>query len=177
MDSSPRTLVLGLGNPLLTDDSVGLRVAGELRPLLADRPAVQVEEDYWGGLRCMERLVGYDRAIIVDAICGGDDAGSIKVLALGELPTRHSGSSHDTDLGTALELGRQTGAPLPRSEDIRIVAIEAADVLTFAERCTPAVEAAIAGAVEEVLAILADWNSFDNGAERTPSGGSRQCPA
>ena len=50
-----KTLVLGLGNPLLTDDSVGLRVARELRSLLSGRPDVVVEEDYWGGLRLMER--------------------------------------------------------------------------------------------------------------------------
>jgi len=157
MDSSRRTLVLGLGNPLLTDDGVGLRVAGRLRPLLAGRPGVEVEEEYQGGLRCMERLVGYDRAIIVDAIRSGADAGSVKVFSLGEFPTQHSGSAHDVDLGTALKLGQQAGAHLPAAENIRLVAIEAADVLTFDERCTPAVEAGIERAVEEVLAVLADW--------------------
>ena len=66
-----KTLILGLGNPLVTDDSVGLRVAEQLKPLLADRPEVEVAEDYWGGLRLMERMIGFDRAIVIDAICTG----------------------------------------------------------------------------------------------------------
>ena len=66
-----RTLIVGLGNPLVTDDSVGLRVVEELRPLLADRADVEVAEDYWGGLRLMERMIGFDRAIVVDAIHTG----------------------------------------------------------------------------------------------------------
>ena len=66
-----KTLIIGLGNPLVTDDSVGLRVVEELRPLLADRPDVEVSEDYWGGLRLMERMIGFDRAIVIDAIQTG----------------------------------------------------------------------------------------------------------
>jgi hydrogenase maturation protease len=157
IDSSGRTLILGLGNPLLTDDSVGLRVARRLRSRLANSCAVDVEEDYWGGLRCMERMVGYDRAIIVDAICTGAEAGNVQVLSLEDLPTRHSGSSHDVNLGTALELGRQAGAHLPEAGNIRIVAIEAVDVMTFDEQCTPAVEAGIERAVAKTLAILSEW--------------------
>ena len=66
-----KILVLGLGNPLLGDDSVGLRVAQQVQAQLADRPEVEVAEDYWGGLRLMERLAGFERVIIVDAICSG----------------------------------------------------------------------------------------------------------
>ena len=75
-----KTLVIGLGNPLVTDDSVGLRVAAELKTRLAGRPDVEVGEDYWGGLRLMERLVGSDRAIVIDAICTGAPPGTIHCL-------------------------------------------------------------------------------------------------
>ena len=70
-----KTLVIGLGNPLVTDDSVGLRVVERLKPLLADRSDVEVSEDYWGGLRLMERMIGFDRAIVIDAIQTGALAG------------------------------------------------------------------------------------------------------
>ena len=71
-----KTLVIGLGNPLVSDDSVGLRVVKHLQPGLArcDRMS-KLAEDYWGGLRLMERMIGYDRAIVVDAICTGAAAG------------------------------------------------------------------------------------------------------
>jgi len=44
-----KTLIIGLGNPLVTDDSVGLRVVEQLKSLLAERADVEVSEDYWAG--------------------------------------------------------------------------------------------------------------------------------
>ena len=149
-----KTLVLGLGNPLVSDDSVGLRVAAELKPLLADRPDVEVGEDYWGGLRLMERMIDFDRAIVVDAVCTGAAPGTIHRLKPNDMPTQKSASAHDVNLPTALQFGRSAGVHLPKDEDIELVAVEAEDILTFSERCTPAVEAAIPHAVRAVLDIL-----------------------
>ncbi|MBI5828855.1 MAG: hypothetical protein HZB20_04795 [Chloroflexi bacterium] len=66
-----KTLILGLGNPILGDDALGLRVAALVRQRLPPGSAIEVDEEYWGGLRLMERLVGYDKAILIDAICTG----------------------------------------------------------------------------------------------------------
>jgi hydrogenase maturation protease len=149
-----KTLILGLGNPLVSDDSVGLRVAEELKARLAGRPDVEVSEDYWGGLRLMERLIGFDRAIVVDAIRTGAPPGTIHLLTADGIPTQRSASAHDVNLSTALEFGRRAGARLPEDRHIRIVAVEAEDVLNFSEQLTPAVEAAVPRAVEAVLAAL-----------------------
>lgn len=149
-----KTLVLGLGNPLVTDDSVGLRVAAELQRLLAEDPDVEVSEDYWGGLRLMERMVGFDRAIVIDAMQSGAPPGTIHRLTPGSIPTQRSASAHDVSLPTALALGRQAGVALPADDQILLVGIEAEDILTFGEECTPAVRAAIPLAVQEVLAAL-----------------------
>lgn len=155
-DARPRTmLVLGLGNPLLGDDSVGLQVVRRLRPQLSDRPGVAVDEDYCGGLRLMERLVGFDRAILVDAVCSGGEPGTVRILSADALPTRHSASAHDVDLPTALALGRKAGAALPADQDIRLVTIEATEVLTFSEECTAPVRAGLDRATEVVLELLA----------------------
>jgi hydrogenase maturation protease len=149
-----RTLVIGLGSPLLTDDSVGLKVAQEVRRLLGDRPGVEIEEDVRGGLQLMERLAGYDRAIIVDAILTGAAPGTIHRLTPDDIPTQRSASQHDVNLPTALELGRQLGMHLPASAQILLVGIEADDILTFSEECTPAVAAAIPRAAHVVLEAL-----------------------
>ena len=151
-----KTLVLGLGNPLITDDSVGLRVAEALKPLLADRPDIEVSEDYWGGLRLMERMIGYDRVVVIDAIQTGAAPGTIHLLTPDGIATQRSASAHDVNLATALAFGRQAGASLPDSRHIRLIGVEAADTLTFCERCTPAVEAAIPKAVEAALNALAE---------------------
>lgn len=149
-----RTLVLGLGNPLVTDDSIGLRVVEQLKPLLADRPDVEVSEDYWGGLRLMERMIGFDRAIVIDAIRTGDPPGTIHRLTAEGIATQRSASAHDVNLATALEFGRQAGAQVPENRHVQLVAVEVEDILTFGETCTPAVEAAIPKAIAAVLETL-----------------------
>ena len=149
-----KTLIIGLGNPLLKDDSVGLRVVQILRETLPENGNFDLSEDYWGGLRLMERMIGYDRAVIIDAILTGSDPGSIHMLSPEDVPTQRSASAHDVNLPTALTLGRQAGAHLPDSKDILLIGIEAADVQTFNEELSPEVEAALPDAVNAVLYAL-----------------------
>lgn len=151
-----KVLVLGLGNPILRDDGVGLRVAQALRLELANAPGVEVDENTWGGLRLMERLVGYDRVIVVDAMCTGSPAGTVRMLSPDEMPTRRSASPHDTSLPVALELGRRVGLKIPESDEITLVGIEALDVDTFGEDLSPEVEAAIPVAVQAIQDVLSD---------------------
>ncbi len=133
---------------------MGLRVAQQLRPLLLDEPDIEIDEDYWGGLRLMERMVGFDRAIIIDAIFTGAEPGTIHRLSPGDVPTQHSASAHDVNLPTALEIGRLAGAHLPKSEDIILIGVEAVDVQTFDETLSPEVEASLPLAIEAVLSVL-----------------------
>jgi len=144
-----KTLVLGLGNPLLGDDAIGLLVAGRVRERLLGRDDVDVQEDEAGGLRLMERLTGYERAIVVDAIVSGGTPGTIRCLEAGELPTQRTAIAHGIDLPRALELGRALGLAMPAR--VRVVAIEAASVLEFRHDMTPAVAAALEPAVAAVL--------------------------
>ena len=149
-----KTIVIGLGNPLVSDDSVGLRVAAELKATLAERSDVEVGEDYCGGLKLMERMVDFDRAIVVDAICTGAAPGTIHHLNPDDIPTQRSASAHDVNLPTALEFGRRAGVHLPKNEDIKLLGIEAEDVVNFSEQCTASVEAAIPRAVRKVIEML-----------------------
>lgn len=153
-EAPPRTLVIGLGNPLVSDDSVGLRVVHALRERLGDRTDVVVTEDYWGGLRLMEQMIGFDRVIVVDAICTGAPPGTIHHLTPDAIATQRSASAHDVNLPTALQFGRQAGAHLPADQDVTLVGIEAQDVINFGDQCTPAVAAVIPRAVDEVVRIL-----------------------
>jgi hydrogenase maturation protease len=119
--------------------------------------SVGVEFDCFslGGLALMERLVGYDRAILVDAMqTRGGEPGAICRLTLDDLPTLHTNSVHDASLKAALALGRQLGASLP--EEIIVFAIEATNVLDFSESLSPPIAASVARAAEMVLDELAD---------------------
>lgn len=148
------TVVVGLGNPVLSDDGVGLHVAQRLEALLSETAGVTVLQDVRGGLQLMERLIGFRHAVVIDAIQTGAAPGTIHVLSPGDLPTRNSGSAHDASFTLALEMGRRLGAELPSNDDIRLVGIEAADVATFSEECTPEVHAAIPPAANRVIELL-----------------------
>ncbi len=110
-----KTLILGLGNPILGDDSAGLKVAEIVRQRVALDPSLEVSEDYWGGLRLMERMIGYDQVIIVDAICtGAHPPGTVLHLDSNDIATQHTSSTHDINLPTALPVGGHN-----ESEDAR----------------------------------------------------------
>ncbi len=157
------TIVIGLGNPILGDDGVGWQVAEGVRAALrrtgpADsRRAGPVEVDSLsvGGLALMERLIGYRRAILVDALVTGAVPGQVFVFALEELPDHsggHMNSAHDTTLANALRVGRTMGAVLP--EQVLVVGVEARSLFEFAEELTPQVAAAVPSAVQAVLDLL-----------------------
>jgi hydrogenase maturation protease len=149
-----RTIVIGIGNPVLHDDSVGLKVAGLLREELRDSRHVAVTELHAGGIRLMEAMAGYDRAILVDAIqTEGGKPGSIYALEPADLArTRNIHSTHDGSLAVALELGRVAGIRLP--SEIRIWAVEAGDVESFSESLTEEVARAVPRVVESVIGHL-----------------------
>ncbi len=148
-----KTLILGLGNPLLTDDSVGLRVAQELENKLS-QPEVTVLQSTASGLDLLDLVIGFDRLIIIDAIqTKKGKAGQIYRLEIPDLDfSRHVACPHDVNLATALELGKRLGLAVPR--EVVIFAIEVVEVATFSEECTPEVEQAIPLATEMVLGEL-----------------------
>ena len=155
-------LVLGLGNPILTDDGIGVYVVREVAARLTGvaRSAgacVEFQEAAVGGLRLLEVIAGYNRLILVDAILTPNGApGQIHRLTPDDLRTSlHAGSTHDLSFQGALAWGRRMGMALPPDEAITIIAVEAEDVLTFGEALTPAVMAALPDAVGAVLAELA----------------------
>ena len=178
----PRTLVLGLGNPILGDDGVGWRVveaAQEAWQRIADErrktndeevsssvlsPSSSVEFDFvsLGGLALMERLVGCNRAILVDAIqTRGGMPGAIYRLTLDDLPTLHADAVHDASLKAALAVGQQLGARLP--QEIVVIGIEAVNLWDFSESLSPQVAASVVRAAEMVLVELAGsgWQTAD----------------
>ena len=159
--SKQKTLVVGLGNPILGDDAIGWRVAEAVEARLRQGSGLEaagIEFDYLslGGLSLMERFIGYERAVIVDSIQTANGAqGQVFTFALEALPdlsAGHTTAAHDTSLQTALALGRQMGAALP--DEVRVVAVEANRVFDFSDELTPAVAAAIPKATEAVLALL-----------------------
>jgi hydrogenase maturation protease len=160
-----KTLIIGLGNPILGDDGVGWVVAEKVQKILADRPesvfdaqSVEVDCASLGGLSLMERLTGSERAILVDAIfTGSKPVGNVSQFTLSDLPdlsAGHSASAHDTSLRNALNVGRGMDILLPEDGNVIIVAIEAKHVYDFSQELSPAVAEAVPIAVKAVLELM-----------------------
>jgi hydrogenase maturation protease len=169
-----KTLIIGLGNPILGDDGVGWKVAQEVeRQLPPSFPpnfaelreigerkggSIAVECFSLAGISLMEHMIGYQRVILIDSLNTGKYAqGEVVTFSLDSLEDLlhgHSASAHDLSLKGALKLGRSMGADLPRDEDIQVVAIEAAHIYDFTEELTPEIAAAVPKAVEIVLKML-----------------------
>ncbi len=148
-----KTLVLGLGNPILADDGVGIKVAQEVANQL-DSPKVTIAETSGAGLSLLDSIVGYDRVIIIDAIQTKEgQAGQIYRVEPEDFSfTKHFSSPHQINLATALELGKMLDLAMPQK--ITIFAVEAKDITSFSEKCTPEVEQVIPEVVKMVLQEL-----------------------
>jgi hydrogenase maturation protease len=148
-----KTLVLGLGNPILTDDGVGIRVARDVGEKLND-PQITVAETSEAGLRLLDSIVGYDKVIIIDAVqTEKGQPGQIYRMGPEDFSrTKHFSSPHQINLATSLELGNTLNLAMPQK--ITIFAVEAKDITTFSEKCTPEVEQAIPKVVKMVLEEL-----------------------
>ena len=158
-------LVLGLGNDLVADDGFGPVVARECRATLSGRDDVAVEEAAAAGLRLLDLLAGYKRALILDVV----QTGRVPPGTLLDWPLPRSagawtlGGSHQCDLLTALTLGRALGFTLP--DEVSLLVAEASDLETIREELSPE----LAAAVPRARALVADW--LDRTGAYTAAGG------
>lgn len=148
-----KTLVLGLGNPILSDDGVGIRVAQEVGKELED-PQITIAETSEAGLSLLDSIVGYDKVIIIDAIQTREgNAGQVYRMGIEDFSfSKRFSSPHQINLVTALELGKMLDLTMPQK--ITIFAVEAKDITNFSDKCTPDVDRAIPVVVKMVLEEL-----------------------
>jgi hydrogenase maturation protease len=131
-----KTLVLALGNPILSDDAVGWLVADRLAGRLE---GTDIIKESAATIDLIPRFAGYDRLVVIDAVkLGCAPPGTLYRFSLDDFAStiRHS-SAHDINFATAFKLGRQLGYHIPA--DIRIYAIEVKELSRFAEGCSPEV--------------------------------------
>lgn len=150
------TIILGLGNTILTDDGVGIYVARRVEMLL-QRTGVQhvtVVEAGAGGFRLIDLLSGFERAAIIDAIHTKDSVpGKFYELDINALRTSARLSTiHQIDFATACALAKDMGVEFP--SEITIFVMQVADEFSFGENPTPNVKEAIPKMAKAIVATL-----------------------
>jgi hydrogenase maturation protease len=149
-------LVLGLGNDILSDDAAGLLVAAAVRERLAGEPDIEVRATTEMGLALLDEIAGREAVVLVDSVqTGRAPPGHLHEFGPEELSTVLTTSPHFLGVGETLALGNLLGLPMPRQ--VRIFAIEVNDPFTLGTDLTPAVEQAVAAAVERVAAQASEY--------------------
>jgi len=148
-----KTIVLGVGNPILQDDGVGIHVLNELREHLKDSRVI-LDIAYTGGMNLLDMIRGFDKVILVDAIKQEDSkTGEVKRFSLTEAPAVHSCNPHDVSLSEALLLAKQLGEEhLP--QEIVVIGIVVKNTIDFGEQLSREVASAVPTAVSLVLTEL-----------------------
>jgi len=148
-----KTLVLGLGNTILSDDGVGIHIAFEIEKKCEE---IDVLEASAAGFRVIDEVIGYEKLILIDSIkTGKNPPGTLHRFTFDEFSsTMHHSSPHDISLFEAFNIMKKENADLPK--DIKIYAVEVCDTSTFSEYCTNKV----AEAIPEVAKIVIEENDL-----------------
>ena len=160
MKPETKALILGMGNPILSDDGIGLRTARELRPRM---PGVDTAEMAFVGLNTLDVLTGYDKVFVIDAIFG-EEVGAVRTLTP-EQGTPHLFSSHGVAFWELLELGKRLGYGVP--EDVVAYGVEIDRNVAFSEELTVELESKL----ESITAQIAE-DITRRLATDSPAGGS-----
>lgn len=144
--------MLCLGNEIISDDRFGPEIARRLEATADDLRADVIFAPV-AGFQLIDLLDGRESVLIVDTIrTQNAEPGTLHFFAAGTLtPSHHLTTSHQISLPTALELGKQLGADMPRFIDV--LAVEAQDLETLAEALTPPVRAAL----DEAESLIRHW--------------------
>ena len=153
-----KTLILALGNPIVSDDRIALDVADRLEKSLQQSsiPDKQYEivKHSAATMDIIPKLEGYDQLVVLDAVqLGTVPVGTVHQFSLADLAsTVRPSSPHDINFATALQMGKEWGYYIPG--DIRIFGIEVKELSIFSENCTPEVEKKIDEIVENIFSDL-----------------------
>jgi hydrogenase maturation protease len=107
----PDTLVLGLGNPLMGDDGVGIAALQRLQDRWELPPEVDLVDGGTWGMNLLPLIESAGRLILLDAIESGQAPGTLTVLRRDQLPRYFSLklSPHQIDLREVLAVAELRG--------------------------------------------------------------------
>jgi hydrogenase maturation protease len=152
------SLVLGLGNTLLSDDGMGIHVLIYLTRYHPDLPGVHYLDGGTLSFTLAEPIQEADNLIVIDAARTGRSPGTVFCLRGTQFDAflrQARLSAHEVGLSDLIDIARLTESlPLNRA----LVGIEPLE-LGCGESPTPALQESIPIAANQVIALLKDWDA------------------
>ena len=162
------TLVLGIGNTLLSDEGVGVHMLAYIQDNYPDLP----NTDYLDGGTLSFTLAGWieeaDHLVVIDAAQLDSVPGTVQVFE-GEEMDRFAGrikrSVHEVSLGDLLAIAHLTDS-IPQQR--ALVAMQPQEI-DWGSRLSDAVEQALPVAAERVARLVLRWAGAPDSAGNAPA--------
>ena len=138
------TVVIGLGNPLMGDEGIGIRLIAEFtrRPSGGEYADVLFLDAGTAGVGILHAIARKRKAVFLDCVLMGEQPGTIRRFSPGGVRSRKTlgrFSFHEADLLGILELSRKLGE---YPEEVVIFGIEPRNIAPGAS-LSPALEARV----------------------------------
>ncbi len=163
--SEKRILVLGVGNILLRDEGIGVRVIEKLQAEYTFSPNVELMDGGTLGLRLLDPISRADYLIVVDAVQNRGTPGTLYRLPVAELEKRvkFKNSLHQLDLVEALAYSEILG----NRPDAIIIGVEPEDISPWGLELTETVGVRLP---EMCMRVLAEIKLAGGSFRQIPTG-------
>ncbi len=116
-----KTVLIGLGNPILGDDGIGLEIAMRLKEIF---PSMKLILSSSLELDLLEEIKDFDICFVIDAVIKEDNEGRVFKFKDDNLSDwRYIFSSHGIDIFSLFSLGRKLGYKIPKLIEIYGISI------------------------------------------------------
>lgn len=148
--SSRPTVVIGVGNPLLGDDGLGIAALARLREAYVVPDEVELVDGGTWGMNLLPVIEGAEHVLLVDAIATGASPGTMTVLPRHRLPRYLATkiSPHQVDLHDVLALAELRGT-LP--DETVAIGLEPEQVAF-----TPELSEALRRGLDQLVSLVVD---------------------
>ncbi len=150
-----RSIIIGLGNPIVGDDAIAIKVMEHIRDTFSPIKNTKILADISiAGLGIVELIRGYESVILVDSIqTGNNSVGTVIQLKPEEFSLAlHTSHYHNIDLFTALEFSNQMYDDVPK--DIKIIGIEIINPMEFSDELSLELQNKFEEIVNQVYQII-----------------------
>ncbi|MHA1303657.1 MAG: hydrogenase maturation protease [Candidatus Heimdallarchaeaceae archaeon] len=138
-----KTAIIGLGNPIVGDDAIGIRVLEYIKDKYTLPSSIEIMVDVsLSGIGLVELFRGFDKIIIIDSMQSGQfEPGTVMRLNPEQfLSALHVSDYHNMDFFTAYKFGQEIFEDLPDNENIVIIGIEIKFVQEFSDQLTKEIQ-------------------------------------
>ncbi len=161
-DKYNSTFIMGLGNPIVSDDAVGLLAAEAVYNRIRKngyKGKLSHANLTFAGWRIIDFVGGYNTLIIFDAIeTNSDEPGNWYIIDPCKIDSFHLRNSHGLGLMESLQLAGENGYSVP--SEVIIFAITVENLFEFGETISVSLENKLPKIINDISELLINKNSI-----------------